>query len=173
MALSTKLISRPQIQQYKQLSNSNNNDKLNQIILESQFNDLRPLLGERFYNDLLDKVAASDPTYNDLLDGSDYTYRGTQYKNYGLRVVLANYVYARWILEGDVIDNPFGATIKMGTESEKPSFQYKKQLYTSNREQAYNYWLNVQKYILRNDFPLYTLCSKAKTSFRMSKISRT
>jgi hypothetical protein len=173
MSTTTKLITRAQIQQYKQLSNSNNNEKLNQIILDSQFIDLRPLLGDRLYNDILAKVAANETTYDDLLNGSTYTYQNITYSNYGLRVVLANYIYARWIMEGDVIDNPFGATIKLDNpHSQTLSINTKKQLNTLNKNTAYNYWLNVQDFLIRTEVELFKNCTRRKNTFKISKISK-
>ena len=173
MSITTKLINRVQIRQYKQISNSGYDEKLDQIILETQFNDLRPLLGERLYNDILEKVAANDTQYDDLLNGSTYTYQNITYSNYGLRVVLANYIYARWIMQGDVIDNPFGLTQKLNSPQSQPiDYQTKKRLDTLNKNTAYNYWLNVRNFIMRTDLPLYEICYERKNTFKMSKISR-
>jgi hypothetical protein len=154
------------------LSSSGYEAKLDQIILDAQFIDLRPLLGEELYNDLLNKVEDGSNQYDDLLDGSTYTYQNTTYNNYGLRVVLANYIYARWIMEGDVIDNPFGATRKLNQGVSEPiSFQTKKQLDTDNKNSAYNYWLNVRAFIVRTGLPLYNVCRPQKNTFKISKIS--
>ena len=172
MSITTKLISRAQIQQYKQLSSSGYDAKLDQITLDAQFIDLRPLLGERLYNDILIKVEAGSTEYDDLLNGSTYDYQGITYSNYGLRVVLANYIYARWIMEGDVTDNPFGATRKLNQGLSEPiSFQTKKQLDTLNKNSAYNYWLNVRAFIARTELPLYNICHTQKNTFKISKIS--
>ena len=77
----TILITKAEIQQYKQLSNSINQSKLEQIIKEAQFNDLRPLLGERLYNDVMTKVEASSTDYDDLMNGSVYEFGGITYTN--------------------------------------------------------------------------------------------
>jgi len=171
MSISNTIISRQQIQIYKQISSSVYDDKLNQIILEAQFQDLRPLLGERFFNDILQSTSG---TSNDLLDGSTYTYNTITYQNYGLRCVLSNFIYARYTMFGDVIDNSFGQTIKLNPNQSMPiSLATKKSLYQMNRDLAYNYWLNVRDYIIRNisDYPLYNDClvSNNKT-FKLTKI---
>jgi hypothetical protein len=174
MSISTKIISRQQIQIYKQLSKSVYDDKLNQIILETQFQDLRPLLGERFFNDILNKVEASSTDYDDLLDGNTYTYQGITYTNYGLRCVLSNYIYARYTIFGDIIDNSFGQSIKMNVNESQPvSASIKKSLYQMNRDLAYNYWLNVRDYIVRNNttYDLYNDCyTSTNKTFKLSKI---
>jgi len=174
MSIATKIISRQQIQVYKQISKSIYDDKLNQIILETQFQDLRPLLGERFFNDILNEESDSTGVYNDLLDGNTYEYQGITYTNYGLRCVLANYIYARYTMFGDVIDNSFGQTIKLNPNDSQPlSSSLKKSLYQMNRDLAYNYWLNVRDFIIRNstDYPLYNDCyTSDNKTFKLSKI---
>lgn len=172
--LTTKLITRQQIQQYKQISNSIYDDKLNQIIVETQFQDIRPLLGERLFNDILLKVEAVDPFYDTLLDGGTYDYQGLTYVNYGLRCVLAHYVYARYTMFGDVIDNAFGQTLKMNVNESQPiSMNLKKSLYQMNRDMAHNYWRNVFDFLSRNatSYPLFENCyTSQKSNFKLSKI---
>ena len=82
MIAQTLIINRQQIESYNiQLSQSIYDNKLNQLIQEAQFNDLRPLLGTRFYNDILKKISVSDTTYDDLLNGSEYEYMNETYFN--------------------------------------------------------------------------------------------
>ena len=158
MAITTKWITRTQIAEYKQISKSVYDDKLNQIILEAQFNDLMPLLGEQFFNDIAAKIEASSTDYDDLLNGGLYTYQGVTYTNYGLRGVLANYVYARYAMFGDVIDNTFGMTNKLNaTESQPISMSAKQTIYQMNQDIAFNYCINVRNFLFRNsiDYPLF------------------
>lgn len=169
--LTTPWITRAQIAQYKQISKSVYEEKLTQITLESQFNDIMPLMGERFYNDFnewlilyLANNSASHPSnaqYTALLNGGLYTYLDTTYTNYGLISVLSNYVYARYAMFGDIIDNPFGMVNKLqGNESVPISMSAKQTLYKMNQDMAFNYWENVRKYIIRNAtlFPLFQNC---------------
>jgi len=174
MLATTLLINRQQLQQHKQFSNSNYNEKLEQIILETQFNQLRPLLGERFYNDILIKVSGESNKYDDLLNGGEYTYEGTTFINYGLRAVLSNYVYANWVMTGDAIDNPFGVTIKLNSPQSQPlSHQLKKHIYSQNNQTAYNYWLNVRRFMIRDgSYDLFSECKKNKTTFKLSKVRK-
>ena len=164
--ITTKLITRSEIQQYKQISNSIHNDKLNQIIIESQFEDLMPLLGERLFNDILNDAAS----YTDLLDGGTYTYQTITYTNVGLKAVLANYVYARYAMSGDVLDNPFGMTTKLNDTSQPISLETKKTFYNANRNTAFNLWLNVEKYLIRTEEPLFNGCITRPNTFKISKI---
>ncbi len=166
--ITTPLITRQEIQQYKQLSNSNNNSKLNELILESQMVDLLPLLGERLYYDLLSNISARA----DLLDGSVYTYEGITYTNVGLKAVLAHYVYARHSLFGDVIDTAMGLKAKLNNDvSERIDISTKKVLFQHNVNYAYNLWLNVEKFLVRTNEPLY-YCGQKQIQNKTFKINR-
>lgn len=167
----TLLLTRTQIQEYKQISNSIHNDKLNQIIGEAQFHDLLPLLGERLYYAILTDVEDVGGVYDDLLDGGTYEYQGITYTNVGLRRVLASYVYARYAMFGDVIDNPFGMTQKLNVNESKPiDYSTKKTFYQMNQNEAFNYWLNVEKYLTRTGETLYTNCGVTRPkSFKITK----
>ena len=166
--ITTPLITRQEIQQYKQLSNSINDAKLNELILESQMVDLLPLLGERLYYDLLANVS----TRADLLNGSVYTFSGITYTNVGLKSVLAHYVYARHSLFGDVIDTAFGLKSKLNNDvSERVDIGTKKVLFQNNVNYAYNLWLNVENFLVRINEPLY-YCGQRQIQNKTFKISR-
>jgi hypothetical protein len=167
--ITTPLITRAEIQQYKQLSSSVNTAKLNELILQSQMVDLLPLLGERLYYDLLQNP--EDRTA--LLDGSTYDYNGITYTNVGLKAVLSHYVYARYSMFGDVIDTAFGLKAKLNTDvSERIDTGMKKTLYEHNCNYAYNLWLNVELFLTRTKEPLYTICGSQQKNknFKMSRI---
>lgn len=156
------------IQQFKQVSNSVYKDKLNQIILETQFEDIQPLIGEDFFY----KIDSDLVGYTDLLDGSTYEYNGVTYVNVGLKAVLANYIYARLAMFGDVIDNPFGMTTKLNVNESKPiDLATKKTFYNSNRQYAYNLWLNVEKFMVRTKLVGYNSgCTTKPNTFKISRI---
>lgn len=164
--VTTELITRTEIQQYKQISDSLDENKLTQLILEAQEQDLKPLLGESLYTDLL----LNPENYTSLLDGGSYTHQDMTYVNVGLKIVLACYVYARNVLFGDVTDTPFGSVFKEDQSSSRVDLKMKQTLYDQNRDIAFNYFRNVEYYLLRTENALY----KKKTSTRRSgmKITR-
>lgn len=168
----TPWVNRNQIAAHKQISKSVYDEKLNQIILETQFQDILPIMGERFYNDFnewinllaqgTNNTHPSDEKYTKLYNGGIYEHLGITYTNYGLIPVLANYVYARYTMFGDIIDNPFGMVNKLQGEQSVPiGIKTKETLYKMNQNIAFNYWLNVRRFIIRNtkDFPLYQICT--------------
>lgn len=165
-----KLITRTEIQQYKQISNSIHDDKLEQIILEAQFNDLRPLIGEAFYYKMISEVEDSSTDYDDLLDGGIYTYNSVDHTNVGLKAVLSSYIYARVNMFGDVINTPFGNVIKQNENSTNIDTSTKKTFYQMNRNEGFNLWQNVHKFLVRTSFAGYQGCRTQKNTFKISKI---
>jgi hypothetical protein len=128
------------------------NDVLEAIIIESQIQDLAPLLGERLFNDILNNTAE----YTEILEGGTYTYNDILYTNYGLKAVLSYYTYARYQMFGGVIDTPFSQIEKLeGAESRPTSDKTKKDLYQMNRDSAFNVWKSVENYLIRTNNALY------------------
>ena len=167
--ITTPLITRGEIQQYKQLSNSIHNNKLNELVLQAQMVDLLPLLGEQLYYDILNNTE----NYTELLDGCLYEYNGVTYTNVGLKAVLAHYFYARYSLYGDVVDTAFGLKEKLNADvSKQVDYNMKKTLYEHNCNYAFNLWLNVENYIMRNNIAMYIKCGTEhkNKNFRLSRI---
>lgn len=167
--LQQKLITREQIRQYKQISQTVNDDRLNDIILQVQIDEIRPILGEELFN----AVLASPTSYTALLDGGNYIFNNVTYSNYGLRAVIAYYVYAYWMMFGDVTNTPFGTVTKLNQQvSEPTAYPIKQSLFKVNKNSAYNIWLNVQDFLVRTNEPKFNnLCNITKTNFRIRKIS--
>lgn len=168
----TRLITKQDVQKYKQIANSVNNDKFNQIVDEVQFEDIRPLLGDALYNDVITKLEANSTQYDLLLDGGIYTIGDITYTNYGLKAVIVHYLYAKYAMFGDVIDNPFGMTTKMNLSDSKPiDYSTKKTFYTANRNTAFQYWRSVESFLIRNNTPLFKGCEiRNNNKIRISKI---
>ena len=166
--VTTQLIDRIELQKYKQISNSINEAKLNELILQSQLVDLLPLLGERLYYDILNNVGS----YTDLLNGSSYNYNGVTYENVGLKCVLSHYVYARHVMYGDQVDTAFGIREKLNNDvSKQVDYSMKKTTFKNNNEVAYNLWLNVERFLVRTNVELYKFCKTPKQKyFKISKI---
>lgn len=166
----TSLITLSEVQQYKQVSNSINTAKFNEIVLQVQQNELYPLLGEDLYWDLQNNTA----NYADLLDGGTYDYQGKTYQNVGLKAVLSNYWYAYHSYYGDQVDTAFGLREKLNNDvSKQVDFKMKKTLFEHNCKYAYNLWLNVERFLERTNEPLYKCRAKYKNNhFIISKIGK-
>lgn len=162
------LITRNDIAQYKQISKTAYDDKLNEQIKDAQLLDIQPLIGERLYNKIMD----SPEDYAELLSGGQYNYNGTAYTNYGLKMVLAYYAYSRYIMFGFAIDTPTGFREKTNDNSIPIENASKKTLYTLNREAAAQVWENVKNYLTRTNNPDFNYCHTAPRTggMRITKI---
>lgn len=163
-----KLITRSDIANYRQISKTSNDDKLNELILDAQMLDLQPLLGERLYN----KILSNPSDYTELLEGGSYNYQNASYTNYGLKMVLAYYAYARYVMFGSAIDTPFSLTEKLNPDSRPVETSSKKTTWHLNRESASQIWENVSNYLIRTKHPDFNNChsSAPVKSFRIRKI---
>lgn len=161
------LITRTDIAKYRQISKTPNNDKLNEMILDAQLLDLQPLLGECLYNKLL----ASPADYEELLTGGIYEYDGICYTNYGLKMVLSYFVYARYIMFSSVTDTPFSVVEKLNSDSRPVEASAKKTIYSLNRDAAMQLWENVRNYLIRTNQPdFYTTKAASAGGLRFTKI---
>ena len=107
------LITREDIARYKQLSKSGYDDKLKEQILDAQLLDLQPLIGESLYK----KITENPQGNASLLDYGTYTHDGIEYINYGLKMVLAYFAYARYVYFGSYIDTAFSMVEKLNDNS--------------------------------------------------------
>jgi len=163
-----QLLSRSQAQLYKQISNSINEPKFNELVFQAQMVELIPLLGERLYYDIQQNIN----NYDDLLDGSTYEIGGITYTNVGLRAVLTHYWYAYHSFYGDQIDTAFGLREKMNNDvSSQVSTTMKKTTFEMNSRYAFTLFANVDKFLIRTNNPLYK-CGTITPNrhFRINKI---
>lgn len=131
--------------------------KIKTYIDHAQLKDVRPLLGYKFWKQIVDGVGDAG-IIDALLDGGDYTYSGNTYENPGLKEVIARYAYARYALFGANTDTGFGMIVKQNQNARESSYQEKKDTYDMNRQIAYEQWTLVQDFLCRNSSD-YTLWS--------------
>lgn len=165
------LINYNDIAKYRQLSESVDDDTLNQYILDAQSVDLAPLIGESIYNRLL----SEDEKLSLLLNGGKYKYQNKIYINYGLKIVLAHYAYARYIRFGSYVDTPFSYVEKRSDYSIGVSTAEKTSVYQENRQIAFNYFENVLVYMQRAGLIAEKCCdtkTNLNTRFKSINIGR-
>lgn len=167
--ITTKWIDRNDIAIYKQIAKTNFDDKINDLIIQAQFQDLRPLLGESLFNDINNNIG----NYTVLLDGGTYEVDGITYTNEGLKAATVYYFYARYAYFGSVTDTPFSLVNKSNDKSQPVDTSFKKAMYKNNRDMAFNIWRTVEDYLIRTENPLFnTGCVTKQNNFRFSKITK-
>ncbi len=147
------LISKSDVENYLQTSIGISESEFNNYIKEAQEFDLKDLLCEDLYYDLL--VNSTDQKYVDLLSGKDYTYENKPYTFSGLGKVISYFTYARFILKSNVVSTSHGFVVKKTNFSESVPLEERKIFYHNYRKEANLIFNDVQKYIERNynDYP--------------------
>ena len=167
------LITKSDIALHREISRGVKDDKINPFINDAEFLDVRPLLGDKLYHDLVNN--SSEANYAALLDETEYEYNGVTYINPGLKKVLAIYSYSRYVLFGSFTDTSFGFVQKTTQDSQAVGDSQKRNIYTQERNTAYNYWLEVAAFLNRNkdDYEFWnsSSCARRKSGIKISKIS--
>lgn len=149
---------------------------VDRAIRDAQNADLAPLLGFNFYSSIIQDP--STPAMVALLDGGTYEFIGRQFFNPGIKVVLANYAYPRYVMANAQKDTPFGMVQKQMQESEAISTARLKEIGKEHKQVAYQYWAQVQLFLDRNTETYEhwlsdcLLGEKDKSVFRIRKINK-
>jgi len=149
----TPLITKDTIAKYKEISDSVQPKKINPFILSAQREDVKALLGERLYND----VVRNREDHEELLKGGDYEHEGELYFSDGLECVIALYSNARYIYLGQTTDTPYGHVNKLNANNASApiSEASKKSEWLENRKEAYTCWKTVEDYLNRTNYNLF------------------
>lgn len=170
----TPLITLSDVQLFKGVSENINSYKdLEPYILEAMDFDLRPFMGESFYIDLYEKFEASPSLvdYEDLFNGSTYTYNGQKYQHEGIKAILVYHSFARYAGNASVKSTAFGFVQKTTQYSERISEATTARLITQARSGAMVHEKRVMDFLIRNqsDYPLFK-CSGGGKKYRSGKI---
>lgn len=166
------IIDKTEIRLHREISQNVRDEKINPIIEDAELLDLKPLLGDQLYFDLLANIA--EVKYTNLLDPLEYTYNEKTYKHQGLKKVLSIFTFARYIIHGSFTDTGFGTVQKKNQDSEPVSEAQKRNVYTKDRQTAVAYFNEVALYITRNGdtYPEWTTGNFSRTpGMRISKIT--
>jgi hypothetical protein len=158
--ITTKLITLQDVATAKGISlNVNDTKQLAPHIFEAQNFDLRELLGDAFYLDLIADFVASPSLneYSELFNGGTYTYNGESYYLDGVKQYLIYSTYARYIANSGVISTASGLVNKTNQYSEKVDEKTILRLVTQARSGATFCENGIKEYLSRKkqDYPLY------------------
>lgn len=167
------LITKTDIASKRPISKSVADAKIDPFIEDAELLDLLPLLGERFYFAIVETPA----NYADLLDEKEYQYDGHTIKSPGIKRVLIDFAFARYMMHGSVTDTPFGMVQKESQDSTAVSRTDKKESYKLHQQTAMLYWAQVENYLIRNStlypfFRQYDCVQSQRKSFKLNHITR-
>jgi hypothetical protein len=127
-------------------------NKINSVLNEVQLINLKEVLGDRFYFDLISNL--DNPTYQDLLSGSTFQYCGITYIQEGIKSLLADYFMAKYVLVVNTNFTPFGATAKH-SESSEPADRNSLKDISANQSQLAGAKLEIIRYYLDSNPTLF------------------
>ena len=164
----TVLITESDIAAYKAISaNINATKKLFPYVIEAQQFDLKELIGDAFYLDLVNDFNGSPSlsVYSDLWNGCEWTYAGITYRHEGLKSVLVYFSYARYAMNANEEETAFGIVNKTDQYSSRVSEKTILRKVDSARAGAMAYFTDVKKFLNDNstDYPLWVRCCKKDT----------
>ncbi len=161
---------------------------VNQMIIDAQRFDVRPILGEAFYYEVYTAANVSPVVspYTELLNGTTYTNsNGLTVQFYGLKVAIVDYAFARSLENINLYFTRAGAKYKNTDTSERINNSELASWVNSARSQAIAYMNDVNEYLTVNkaDFPTWVsdcqdptgrsvksyASQKSSTNFRPSK----
>ena len=140
------IITLSQIKQYKDVS-AHLGKKADSAIENAEILDIKPLLGERMYLDMVRNIG--DANYKELLNGGEYEYDDFTYTFIGLKRVLIEFAYSRILFFGSESASPVGMVEKLSQDSRHISRDRKKELYTAARQTAAELWKEVHLFLCR------------------------
>lgn len=142
---------------YRELTgNLDVNERLNPYINQAQIFDLKELMGNQFYTDLVNN--SSDTNYQDLLNGGDYTYNNLVYSFTGLKAVIVMFAYARLLANQNINVTRFGVVFKNNNDvSDRVDTKTLQAAISNAKEQAKAYWNECTEFLCNNstDYPLW------------------
>lgn len=137
-----------EISNYKDIGKKIDEDKLTPIITQAQIIDLKNILGDRFYFDVINNK--DNKTYQPLLEGCAFTYNTIEYFQDGLKSILADYFQSKYVLQINVNFTPFGVTSKSTQDSEPVDRNTLKDIATQQIQLAAAKWEITQLYLNSN-----------------------
>ena len=150
--------------------------KVDPYILRSQQIEIKSLLGEAMYFDMMENLA--NVNYQNLLDGVDYSYQGNTIFFGGLKPYLAALTYGR-IISNINVSVGRASVVDKATEQSTP---HDNTIIQARGREATSEGLRLQAEVtqyldtLRNLYPLYnqrlTGGQENDTSLRMTRVPR-
>lgn len=152
------LINLDDIKKFRSLSiNIDAAKNLDPYINDAQEFDIRPLLGDALYLDLMEDFESSPslnmPIYQYLFYGCTYTYNNIRHKQEGIKAVLAHFTYHRYCLRAHLQSTKTGFVVKAEQNSTPASQEDIGRLGSMSKSMAVAYQTRLVDYLNRN----YTL----------------
>lgn len=122
------------------------------LIEETQVREIKPMLGEKLYMDLLKNPTLTDSgrNYPKLLEETEYTYDSITYTSAGIKAVMYLLVEAKYRRFGQDFSTPSGIKQARG-KSDRPDKGQIREQYRRLYLSAEELWKDVRNYLGRVD----------------------
>ncbi|MFC6858792.1 DUF6712 family protein [Zunongwangia atlantica] len=138
-------------QDFANLKNIGNNYDVNKVeqCISGALIDLKKTLGNGFYFDL--QKNANEADYSDLIEGCQYEDKdGYTVQHEGVKSLLADYTYSRYLYEINNSVTPFGMVQKQYQDGEQVDRNMIKDLVSQNNQDAAMKWQLIEGYLNQN-----------------------
>jgi len=162
------LITKAQAVAFLQIAVGVADSEYEKFIDQAQEFDIKPLMCEDFYYDLLKNKANAE--YVKLIEGGEYQVDGKNYSFKGLAGVLSFFSYARFQLESPAVSTSFGMQFKTTPNSQPVPLEDRRNTYYQKKTQANTLMVDVVKFIERNieNYPLWNSCNSGCSTNKFS-----
>lgn len=109
------LITATEFATFRNISQKIDTAKIDEAVSLAQQSDLVEILGD-FYFDVVKNALESE--YAGLMNGSEFTYNGEEFIHAGIKKMLADYTYSRFVYMVNINPTPFGFQKKFTEDSE-------------------------------------------------------
>lgn len=111
----TNLITAAEFATYRNISQKIDTAKVDEAVSLAQQSDLIEILGD-FYFDVMKNALVE--AWLPLMNGSEFEYNGEEYEHAGIKRLLADYTYSRFVYMVNINATPFGFQKKFTEDSE-------------------------------------------------------
>lgn len=166
-----KLITLEEIKAFKPLSiNIDVAKQLDPWIIEAQEFDLKPILGDPFFIEIIETVE----DFENILNPYKYTYNGYNYSHEGIKSSLIYWTYARYLANANQHSTPYGMVAKRNDFSENIDEKTTARLIKQAQSGAIAYMNSWITFLDRNKvlYPLWNInCNLTEKSISSTKIT--
>ena len=165
------LITPAEFATYRNISQKLDEGKINEAIGLAQQSDLVNILGD-FYFDVVKNAA--ETAWADLMNGSTFEYCDDEFIQAGVKAMLADYTYSRFVYMVNINATPFGFQKKFTNDSEGIDRNTIKDLSKQAQMDAGIKFKFIEKYILSKPvlFDRYCKNKNQGTSFFFQRFSK-
>ena len=165
------LITSTEFATYRNISQKLDEGKIDESIGLAQQSDLIEILGD-FYFDVIENAAVAE--WLPLLNGSTFTYNNDKFEHAGIKKMLADYTYSRYVYTANINATPFGFQKKFTQDSEGIDRNTIKDLAKQAQVDAGIKFKFIEYYILSEPelFSRYCKNKNQGTSFFTQKFSK-